>query len=96
MARLSLYHNLHCFNHGLHAGVAGGIIPISSGITVDDGWSGVIPIGFTFNFYGTPYTQCVIGSNGCLGFNLASAGAYCTWPIGATLAATTATDILHA
>ncbi len=83
----------HCFNRGLHAGVAGGIVPISSGITLDDGWSGVIPIGFTFNFYGTPYTQCIIGSNGCLGFNLASAGAYNTWPISASLAATTATDI---
>ncbi|MCD6012994.1 MAG: hypothetical protein K0Q79_2856 [Flavipsychrobacter sp.] len=90
---ISITDTPHCFYHGLHAGFAGGIVPISSGITVDDGWSGVIPIGFTFNFYGTPYTQCVIGSNGCLGFNLASAGAYNTWPIGTTLAATTSADI---
>lgn len=83
----------HCFNHSLHAEVTGGLIPTSSGITIDDGWSGVIPIGFTYNFYGVPYTSCIIGSNGCLGFNLGSAGAYNTWPIGATLAATTATDI---
>lgn len=83
----------HCFYHGLHAGVAGGIVPISSGITVDDGWSGVIPIGFTFNFYGTPYTQCVIGSNGCLGFNTALAGGFNTWSITNPLATTTATDI---
>lgn len=83
----------HCFNHVLHAEVTGGLIPTSSGITTDDGWSGVIPIGFTYNFYGVPYTQCIIGSNGCLGFNIASAGAYNTWPIGATLATTGATDI---
>jgi len=83
----------HCFDHVLHAAVTAGITPISSGIAVDDGWSSVFPIGFTFNFYGTPNTQCIIGSNGCLGFTLGSAGAYNTWPIGATLAATSATDI---
>jgi len=83
----------NCFYHGLHAAVTAGIVPVSSGITVDDGWSSVFPIGFTFNFYGTPNTQCIIGSNGCLGFNLASAGAYNTWPIGATLAATSSPDI---
>ena len=33
----------------LHATIIGDV-PTSSGITADDGWSGVIPIGFTFNF----------------------------------------------
>jgi PKD repeat protein len=92
-SQITLVDTPHCLNHTLHAEVTGGIIPISSGITVDDGWSGVIPIGFSYNFYGVGNTQCVIGSNGCLGFNLASAGMYNTWPISTTLAATTATDI---
>ena len=30
----------------------------------DDSWSSVVPIGFTFSFYGVNYTNCVIGSNG--------------------------------
>jgi gliding motility-associated-like protein len=51
----------------------------------DDTYSGVIPIGFTFNFYGTAYTQCVLGSNGLVNFNIANAGSYCTWPINAAL-----------
>lgn len=68
----------------LHATITGDI-PTSAGITSDDGYSGLIPIGFTFNFYGTNYTQCVIGSNGMISFNPALAGAYCPWPISAVL-----------
>jgi len=87
----------HCHNLVLHAEVTGGIIPTSSGITADDNWSSVIPIGFTFNFYGIPNTQCIIGSNGCLGFDLANALAYNTWPIGNTLLASTgaAPDVVN-
>ena len=80
----------HCLDHTLHAEVAGGIIPIASGITADDAWSAIIPIGFTFNFYGTSNTQCIIGSNGCLGFDLAYATLFNTWPIGNTLLGSTA------
>jgi gliding motility-associated-like protein len=83
----------HCLDHTLHAEITGGIIPTSSGITADDAWSGVIPIGFTFNFYGLPNTSCIVGSNGCLGFNLANAFAYNTWPISTTLAATASADM---
>jgi len=92
-AQLTVVDTPHCLNHTLHAEVTGGLIPTPSGITVDDGWSGVIPIGFTYNFYGASYTQCIIGSNGLVGFNLGSAGAYCTWPISSTWATTGATDI---
>lgn len=63
-----------------------GSTPTSSGITADDGYSGVIGIGFTFNYYGTTYTQLTIGSNGILKLGTASAGAYCPWPITAALA----------
>jgi hypothetical protein len=41
----------------------------SAGLSVDDGWSNAYPIGFNFTFYGTTYTQVVIGSNGQLTFN---------------------------
>jgi hypothetical protein len=51
----------------------------------DDQWSPAINIGFTFCFYGTAYTQCVIGSNGLISFNIAQAGGYCQWPINAAV-----------
>lgn len=73
-----------CNSHTLHATLTG-TMPTGTGITADDAYSGVFPIGFTFNFYGTNYTQLVIGSNGVLNFNTALAGAYCPWPITAAL-----------
>ena len=45
----------------------------------DDSWSGVIPVGFNFNFYGTNYSQCVIGSNGLVSFNTGFANGGCPW-----------------
>lgn len=48
----------------------------------DDSYSGVVPIGFSFNFYGTNKTQCVIGSNGVVTFNLTKANGYCPWALG--------------
>ncbi|MFM7662162.1 MAG: hypothetical protein ACKO6A_05820 [Bacteroidota bacterium] len=47
----------------------------------DDVWSGVANIGFTFNFYGQNYTQCVIGSNGLVSFNTNQANQYCPWSL---------------
>src|SRR3989304_5763048 len=57
--------------------------PWNVGTTIamwDDQMLGPYPIGFCFNFYGNPYTQFYIGSNGWLGF---SAGQTATWGIGA-------------
>ena len=65
--------------------------PFNVGTTIilsDDQWSGVIPLPFTFCFYGTQYTQCVIGSNGLISFNLGQAGGYCQWPINAPVPST--------
>ncbi|TAF87430.1 MAG: hypothetical protein EAZ48_03590 [Flavobacteriia bacterium] len=42
----------------------------------DDSWSGSVAIGFPFSFYGNTYSQCVIGSNGIVSFNLSNAGGY--------------------
>src|SRR5271163_4464115 len=62
-----------------------GDTPTDAGITEDDIYTSLIPIGFTFNFYGTDYTQIVIGANGNLSFDAALAGAYDPWPISAAL-----------
>lgn len=42
----------------------------------DDAVSASLPIGFTFNYYGTPYTNFFIGSNGIIGFSSTSMTAY--------------------
>src|SRR3569832_1686023 len=43
------------------------ILSSSSGLVVSDDWySSAINIGFSFTFYGTTYTQFVVGTNGCL------------------------------
>src|SRR5687768_6777114 len=41
-------------------------------IETDDAISGNIPIGFSFNYFGTAYTELKASSNGFLTFNLTS------------------------
>jgi gliding motility-associated-like protein len=58
--------------------------PFTAGTSInvsDDQWSPLIPLPFTFCFYGTAYNNIVIGSNGILSFNAAYANGYCQWPI---------------
>ncbi len=50
----------------------------------DDSWSGLINIGFSFDFYGNTYNQCVIGSNGVVSFNASNANGYNTWSFSGT------------
>lgn len=57
--------------------------PINVSLT-DDQWSPVVPLGFSFNYYGQNYTSCVIGSNGVVSFNLANANQYCPWVLNGT------------
>lgn len=45
----------------------------------DDIYSGVIPIGFPFCFFGQTYTGLVIGSNGVVTFDLSEANQGCPW-----------------
>ena len=47
----------------------------------DDVYAQAVPIGFNFSFYGNTYTQCVIGSNGLLSFNVSNAGAGCPYSL---------------
>jgi PKD repeat protein len=55
--------------------------PVSgTGTTValaDDAVSGLLPIGFTFNFYGNLYTGFYISSNGFIGFSSGMANGCC-------------------
>lgn len=52
---------------GSYAEISGGTA--ITNITVDDGLSPVLPIGFTFNYCGTDYTQVKVCSNGWVTFN---------------------------
>ncbi|MFN8777152.1 MAG: GEVED domain-containing protein, partial [Flavobacteriales bacterium] len=49
------------------------VVPQTSGSLDDGGW-GDVPIGFTFNFFGTPFTTCNVGTNGTIMFGAYSAG----------------------
>ena len=48
----------------------------------DDSFSGPVPIGFDFTFYGNSFNQCTIGSNGIISFNMGNANGYCPWALG--------------
>jgi hypothetical protein len=61
----------------------------------DDEWSNVINIGFPFCFFGNTYSQCIVGSNGSVSFNLGNAGGYETWPIAAPFPSTYPPDLLN-
>lgn len=47
--------------------------------TNDDFYSGVIPIGFDFDFYGNVHNQLLISTNGYINFNLNLAGGFSPW-----------------
>jgi YVTN family beta-propeller protein len=46
---------------------ASGVI-VTGWTSYDDGYAGPIPIGFSFNYYGTDYTDLYIGTNGFVSF----------------------------
>ena len=50
-------------------------------ITADDGYSGIIPIGFDFEFYGNIYTDLLISGNGYITFDISSPGGYSPYSI---------------
>jgi len=69
---------------------SGGYSP--TGITVDDVWSPIINLPFTFYFFGQPYTQIIIGANGVVSFstnlpNQTPTG-FCPWSFSASLPST--------
>ena len=46
---------------------------IQSSMAMDDQHDIAVPIGFTFNFYGIPYTQLVVSGNGYVTFDISQA-----------------------
>src|ERR1043165_3291041 len=60
-------------------------MPWDSGINVvspvDDVWSGVIPIGFDFYFFGHPQQALLLGTNCIVTFTTSLANQYCPWPV---------------
>lgn len=61
---------------------AGGGTAVSVG--VDDIWSSAITLPFDFCFYGQTYNSCIIGSNGCVQFDVSDAGGFHPWSYSAT------------
>jgi hypothetical protein len=55
---------------------------------IDDRWSPIINLPFTFCFFGQTYNQYVIGTNGIISFNLAYANQFCPWAFNAALPST--------
>lgn len=54
-------------------------------IPIDDRWSSVLNLPFSFCFFGQTYNQFVLGTNGVISFNLAYANLYCPWPFTNTI-----------
>ena len=52
-----------------------------SGMNVDDQHDIAVPLGFTFNFYGLPYTHCVVSGNGYITFDTSLASSYSPYSI---------------
>ena len=69
----------------LYASVTGAGIATSASVNLDDIYSSVIPMGFTFNYFGIPYTQCIIGANGTISFDTTLHDGYDPWDINAPL-----------
>ncbi len=51
----------------------------------DDVWSAVTPLGFNFCYFGNSFSNCIIGSNGQLSFDLTNASGYDGWSISAAI-----------
>jgi hypothetical protein len=69
------FNSISAAGTNLATGGAAVVTPTSMGFTpLDDGGWGGIPLGFTFNFFGTPYTTCNVGTNGIVTFGTYNAG----------------------
>ncbi|MEO6404904.1 MAG: gliding motility-associated C-terminal domain-containing protein [Ferruginibacter sp.] len=61
-----------CFNNYIDPGTPG----TPTNLTVDDRYSSVIPLPFTFPFFGTNYTSLVASTNGYVSFDASLAAAF--------------------
>lgn len=60
-----------------------GSLPISS--TIDDVYSNLITMPFSFVFYGNTYNQIVVSTNGFIDFRTSNAGGFSPWSIAANM-----------
>jgi gliding motility-associated-like protein len=58
-----------------------GIPGAPTSLNVDDRYSPVFPIGFPFIFFGTPYNNLIVSSNGYISFDAALANTFSHWNI---------------
>jgi len=65
----------------LSNGGASPVVPLTSGNNDDGGWSS-IPLGFTYNFFGTSYSTVNVGTNGVIQFGAYNANGGFTAPYG--------------
>lgn len=66
----------------------------ATNLTIDDRYSSVITLPFSFNFFGSLYTQLLASTNGYVCFDISKAGAFSHYGIlnsGSALSATTGT-----
>jgi len=68
-----------------YTGVLSALSDAVSPMATDDLHDAAVPIGFTFNFYGLPYTQLVVSGNGYITFDLTQANNYSPWAINAPI-----------
>jgi len=61
----------------------------------DDQYTGIVPLGFTFNYFGVDYTDCLVSSNNYITFNTASAGGYSPWSIPGPIPGNGVTELLN-
>jgi gliding motility-associated-like protein len=65
----------------------------SVSVGIDDTWSPSVSLPFPFCFYGQSYNSCIIGSNGSIKFNTASALGYQSWSFSASLPSATLSSV---
>lgn len=54
-------------------------------LSIDDTYSSVIPLGFSFPFYGATYNSLVASTNGYISFDISNANGPAGWSIGSDL-----------
>ena len=68
------------FNDTLYA-----LSATQSSMNTDDLHDDVVPLGFSFDFYGLPYTHCVVSGNGYITFDTTLANSFSPFSIGAAI-----------
>ncbi len=74
-----------CFQNYVDPGAPG----TSTNLTIDDRYTSVINLPFTFPFWGTNYNSLIASTNGYLSFDVSKANAFAHWAISADLPSTT-------